>query len=295
STFNAMGKTKIIMKVSVLMNVINVVGNYFGIFVFHMGVLGVAVPTLLGRMVAALVMVIALRHRGNPIRLCRESFFPLSLPVVALIVSVSIPGALENFLFHFSKVAISSIVSTFGTNAIASYGAAGNFWSMASICSMAMGRCFVTVIGQCTGSGDKEATSFYFRYLIRLSFFLAILWNAVLFSLSPLILSGFALESGTKILTLEIIFIHNGFYALLCTYNSALPNGLRAAGDIKWVMGASIFSTVVCRLFFSWLFGIVLGMGVVGITLAMVADWSVKSMFVFFRYRSGAWQKKKLV
>ena len=295
SIFNAMGKTKIIMKVSLLMNVINVIGNYLGIFVFHMGVLGVAIPTLMGRFTASVVMIAALRREKTPLNVDFRSIFPLSFPLLSLIVSVSLPGATENFLFHFSKVAISSIVSTFGTDAIASYGAAGNFWSMASICSMAMGRCFVTVIGRSTGSGDKEATSFYFRYLMRISFLLALLWNMALLLLSPLILSGFALEGETKILTLELIVIHNVFYALLCTFNSALPNGLRAAGDIKWVMGASIFATVVCRLFFSWLLGIRMNMGVVGIALAMVADWSVKSLLVFFRYRRGVWMKKRLL
>ena len=108
-------------------------------------------------------------------------------------------------------------------------------------------------------------------------------------------ISCFALSRETKILALVIIFIHNFAFAFLCSVHSALPNGLRAAGDVKWVMGASIFSTVVCRVFFSWLFGIKLGWGVIGVTLAMVVDWSVKTVMVYSRYRSGLWLEKRVI
>ena len=293
--FNAMGKTKVIMKVSVLMNAINVIGNFIGIFILHLGVLGVAIPTLIGRLIASIVMVMALKKKDNLVSLSFKGIFPLSIPIITLIVSISIPGALENFLFHFSKVAISSMVSTFGTSSIAAYGSAGNFWSMSSICSMALGRCFVTVIGRCMGAGDKEAAKFYSKYLLRISLVFSILWNVFLLVVSPLMISCFALSRETKILALVIIFIHNFAFAFLCSVHSALPNGLRATGDAKWVMGASIFSTVVCRVFFSWLFGIKFGWGVIGVTLAMVVDWSVKTVMVYSRYRSGLWLEKRVI
>ncbi len=295
ATFNAMGKTKVIMKVSVLMNTINVVGNFIGIFIFHLGVLGVAIPTLIGRVVAAVVMIVALKRKDNMVKLSLRGVFPLSFPIIGLIVSISIPGALENFLFHFSKVAITSMVSSFGTSSIAAYGSASNFWAMSSICSMALGRCFVTVIGRCMGSGDKEAAKYYSSYLLRISFVFSVLWNLLLMIVTPIVLSLYALSSETKNLTLIIVFIHNFAFAFLCAVHSALPNGLRAAGDVKWVMWASLFSTVVCRVFFSWLFGMKFGWGVIGITLAMVVDWTIKAMLVYFRYHSGVWLEKKVI
>ena len=295
ATFNAMGKTKVIMKVSVLMNTINVVGNFIGIFIFHLGVLGVAIPTLIGRVVASIVMIVALKKKDNMVTFSLRSIFPLSFPIIGLIVSISIPGALENFLFHFSKVAITSMVSSFGTSSIAAYGSASNFWAMSSICSMALGRCFVTVIGRCMGSGDKEAAKYYSSYLLRISFVFSVLWNVLLIILTPIVLAGYALTPETKSLTMIIVFIHNFAFALLCAVHSALPNGLRAAGDVKWVMWASLFSTVVCRVFFSWFFGIKLGWGVIGITLAMVVDWFIKAMLVYLRYHSGIWLEKKVI
>ncbi|MCI6113863.1 MAG: hypothetical protein MR687_01080, partial [Spirochaetales bacterium] len=109
------------------------------------------------------------------------------------------------------------------------------------------------------------------------------------------VLAGYALSPETKSLTMIIVFIHNFAFALLCAVHSALPNGLRAAGEVKWVMWASLFSTVVCRVFFSWFFGIKLGWGVIGITLAMVVDWSIKAMLVYLRYHSGIWLEKKVI
>lgn len=49
--FRSIGKTQIIMYLSLLMNMINIVGNYLGIFIFHAGIAGVAVPTLVSRIV----------------------------------------------------------------------------------------------------------------------------------------------------------------------------------------------------------------------------------------------------
>lgn len=76
---------------------------------------------------------------------------------------------------------------------------------------------------------------------------------------------------------------------------NSIESGLWAAGDIKFNLYSSIFSSVICRVALSVIFGIWLNLGVIGVTLAMVCDWLIKAMMVAFRYRSGKWKQFKLI
>lgn len=75
-----------------------------------------------------------------------------------------------------------------------------------------------------------------------------------------------------------LVLIHNVFNATAYPFSGALSNGLRSAGDVKFTMYVSIISTIVVRLFLSWLLGIVFDMEVIGIALAMVSDWIVRAV-----------------
>ena len=75
----------------------------------------------------------------------------------------------------------------------------------------------------------------------------------------------------------------------------AFANGLRAAGDVKFTMYAAIFATVVCRVSLSFLFGLALQMGAVGVALAMVCDWVIKAILVIWRYKGGKWRTMRVI
>ena len=134
-------------------------------------------------------------------------------------------------------------------------GVAQSFWSMAALMGTALGLAFVTVIGQCMGAGDTEAAD----------------------------------------LVLILIVIHNIFNAFLYPFSGALANGLRAAGDVKFTMYVSIFSTIGCRVVFSVLFGIWLDLGVIGVAFAMCLDWMIRAAFFWFRFRSGRWKTFRVI
>ena len=122
--FRSMGNSRVCMKVSLAMNAINVVGNAWCVFGLHMGVEGVAIPTLVSRMFAAVVMVILVQNPENSI--CVTSFSQL-IPkpdMIKKILAVGIPSGLENGMFQFGKIALQSLVSTLGTASIAGYAVA---------------------------------------------------------------------------------------------------------------------------------------------------------------------------
>ena len=293
--FRSMGKTKAIMNVSIAMNIINVVGNAIGIFVLHAGVAGVAVPSLISRIFAAVVMLILSLDRKNSLYIQGRRVAAWDGKMLKRILNVAVPNGVENGLFQISKVALSSIVALFGTVEIAANGVAQSFWSMASLFCIAFGYAFVTVIGQCMGAGDVEAADYYNRKLLRITYLGSTLWNILILVLTPPALMFFDLSDEAKHLVILLVLIHNVGNLLLCPLAFSLSNGLRAAGDIRYTMFASIFATVICRVFFSVLFGIWMDMGVIGIALAMVCDWLIKAILVVARYRSGKWTQFQVI
>ncbi len=309
AVFRAMGQTKITMWVSLIANLINVAGNAVGIFVLKAGAAGVAWPTTISWYAAALIMTYLCMGGASSRQLLRRlnrsapdqvqvhlrqtiRLFPV---MAKRILGVAIPNSIENTLFQAAKVVLGMLVATFGTSQIAANTTGQTFWSLAACMGTAMSTVFITVIGQCAGSGDMEATSWYMRKLLRLSLVLAIVWNIMVMILAPLLLPLYDLTAETKRLILIIVAIHNLFSALVQPFAMALSSGLRAAGDVKFTMWASLFCTVVCRTFLSFLLAKWMGMGVIGITLAMVLDWCIKAALDIWRFRSGRWKDKRII
>lgn len=158
-----------------------------------------------------------------------------------------------------------------------------------------MGPAFITVIGQCMGNKDTEAADYYLVKLSKITLLLSSVWNFLIFIFTPLFLRFYALEPETKQLVIWLVLIHNIFNAAAFPFSEALSNGLRAAGDVKFTMYVSVLSTIVGRLFLSYLFGIVLGMGVIGIAVAMVCDWVICAVIFIWRQKSGKWKEFKVV
>lgn len=293
--FRSMGKTKTLMVVSIIMNIINVIGNAIGVFALRAGVAGVAYPSLISRAFAAVVMLWLSANQDNPICIQIRQVFTWQTRMVRRIFHIAVPNSIENWLFQISKVALSSIVTMFGTVQIAANGVAQSFWSMAALFCLAMGPAFITVVGQYMGAGDSEGAEYYMKKLLRLTYLGGITWNAVFFLIAPFILRLYSLSDEAVRLVLILIVLHNIFNALFCPVAFSVSNGMRAAGDVKFTMFASIFSTVVCRVALSVLFGVKLNLGIIGITLAMVADWGIHAVLVVWRYNSGKWKTFEVI
>ena len=86
--------------------------------------------------------------------------------------------------------------------------------------------------------------------------------------------------------------IHAGFAMLLWPLSFVLPNALRAANDVKFTMIVSIASMACWRVGFSYIIGVRMGMGAIGVWIAMVVDWVCRVTCFVTRFRSGVWKEK---
>lgn len=288
--YRSLGKTKVTMKISLVSNVINLIGNLIGVFVLKAGVAGVAYPSLIARAFSAIAISWLCFRKINGVYYRKKWVFSWNAGLLSKILRIAVPNGIEKGLFQLVKVAVSSIVALFGTWQIAANGIAQSIWSMAALCGLTMSPVFITVIGQCMGAGDPEEAEYYFKTLTKITIIISLLWNGLILAATPLLMRFYALEAQTKELIFQLVLIHNLFNAVAFPFSGAVSSGLRAAGDVKYTTIVSILSTAVGRLILSWLFGMVFNMGVMGIAAAMCCDWTFQAILYILRVRSGKWK-----
>ena len=288
--FRSMGNSQITLKVSILMNIINVVGNAFCIFILKMGVAGVAIPSLISRAFAGIALYILLRNPKHIIHFDKEPF-RLDFTIIRNILYIGIPSGIENGLFQLGRVLVVSIISGFGTVQIAANGVANNLDGMGCIMGQAMNLATITVIGQCVGANDEKQIRYYTKKLLLITYAGSALIIGFIITNLSWILSLYGLSQETTELAALLIRIHNLNALIMWPLAFVLPNALRACNDVKFTMYISIFSMFAFRIGLSYVIGIRMGMGAVGVWIAMIVDWIFRLIMFIGRYRGGYWKK----
>lgn len=289
--YRSMGNAQITLKISLLMNVINVVGNAIGVYVLKLGVAGVAIPSLVSRGVAGVVLFTLLHNPDNLVFLTREKF-KVDATIVKRILFIGIPSGIENGIFQLGRVLVVSIIAAFGTSQIAANGVANSLDSMGCIVGQAMSLAMITVIGRCVGAGEEGQVRYYTKKLLGETYFYTAVINSIILLLLPWILQIYGLGEETTRLSYILVMIHDGMAIFLWPASFVLPNMLRACNDAKYTMVVSIFSMITFRIGFSYLFGVHMGWMAVGVWAAMVIDWVFRVLCFVGRYLAGTWRKK---
>ncbi|MCI9217610.1 MATE family efflux transporter [Lachnospiraceae bacterium 42-17] len=295
AVFRAMGNSKVSMKVSIIMNVINVGGNALLIYGFHRGTEGVAIPTLVSRMTAAVIIIILLCNEKQTLHIKKSWHYRIDWSHVKKILSVGIPNGLENSMFQLGKILVLSLVSSFGTYAIAA-NAVGNAIALFVILpGMAINLAVTTVIARCVGAGDYEQVKYYNKKFLIIVHTGVTIMVCGIFSILPFIIRAYNLSDAAAEATTQIIHFHGISTILIWPSSFTLPATFRASGDVKACMYISIFSMWIFRVIFSYILGKYLNMGVFGVWVAMVIDWVFRGICFWIRYFRGTWRKKALV
>lgn len=289
--FRAMGNSNVAMKTSLLMNSINVFGNALLIFGFHRGVEGVAIPTVVSRGVACVVILVLLNDQKHELHILHPYPFKIKWNVLRKILYIGIPNGLENSMFQLGKIAVLSLVSGLGTASLAANAVGNNIANFAILPGMSFGFALLTVCAQCVGAGDFEQVKYYTKHMMRVEYLCLIASNLIVILALPFILSVYNLSDEAAQYANDIILYHAACVVTIWPLSFTLPNTLRAAADVKITMVLSIISMWVFRFGFSYMLTMVFHMGIFGVWVAMTIDWLVRGIFFVCRYRSGRWQK----
>lgn len=288
--FRIMGNSRVSMQVSMIMNVINVCGNAILIFGFHRGTEGVAIPTLVSRITAAVLIVVLLCRQNMPIHIDKSLRYRPEWTMIKRILGIGIPNGMENAMFQLGKIIVLSLVSTFGTYAIAANAVCNVVAGFQILPGMAINLAITAVIARCIGAGEHGQAEYYTKKLLKLVYISIWAINLIILALVPAILWAYNLSDVTAQTARGIMYFHAASASLIWPVAFSLPATLRAAGDAKVTMVIALVTMWLFRIVFSYVLGGYFGLGVLGVWIAMVIDWVVRAICMALRYKSGKWK-----
>ena len=293
--YRSMGNSKVSMLTSTLMNAINIAGNALLIFGFHMGVAGAAIASLFARMVGAVLITCLLRFKPHVIQL--EAVFKLDFQpeMIKNILKFGVPTGLENGMFQIGRLMTQGLVATFGLTATTANAIGMSLSAFPQIPGTAIGLAMVTVVGQCIGARRQEEAKRYTLKLTGLAYLAMGALNLVMLALLPVVIGIYNPSPATAALARELMLYCIACTILLWPASFVLPNGLRAAGDVRFTMTVSIVSMWAFRIGFSYLLAKGLQMGVRGVWIAMTIDWAFRILCFAIRFFRGKWMNKQLI
>ena len=294
AVFRTMGNSKVPMYLSMMMNAINVGGNAILIFGFGMGVAGAATSTLVSRVISAVAIILLLCSPEHLLHLERPFSFKLDFGMLKKIAYIGIPNGLENGMFQLGKIMVLSMITGFGTASIAANAVSNIIATFQVLPGMSVGMAVITVCSRCVGAGDYEAARYYTRKILKLVHILIIVFSVTTLVALPGIMHLYNLSDDAMTFTKQIIWYHGICCMLIWPEAFTLPNTLRAASDVKFCMILSIISMWVFRIAFSYIIAVRMGMGVLGVWIAMTIDWAVRAVLFIIRYRGKRWQHKSI-
>lgn len=291
------GFTKDTMYVTIGMNIINVIANYFVIFgpfgfpVF--GVEGVAFATAGSRLIGFIVLLGLLFKRSEGL-LPKASFFKYRKIHVKNLLSIGIPSAGEHLSYNTSQMAITYFIAQMGTVAITTKVYTQNIMMFIFLFSIAIGQGTQILIGHYIGA--KETERAYHRCLksLKLAIAISLAVAVVVYSSSNVLLGIFTdnatiIAQGSMLLLLTVVLEPGR------AFNLVVINSLRAAGDVRFPVYIGILSMWGIAVTLAWFLGLYLGLGLVGVWIAFTVDEWLRGILMLYRWRSRVWVSKAFV
>ncbi len=293
--YRACGNSKFTMKTALIANVANIVGNTLFIFIFQMGAAGAAVSTLISRALCAFVVFYGLRKPGYAIQLTNYFSIRPDFNLIVKILAIGVPSGIENGMFQFGKLAIQSTVSSLGTAAIAAQAMTIIFENVNGMAAVGIGIGLMTVVGQSIGAGRQEEAKYY---IVKLAGYaeIAMIISCILVYLAArpvTILAGMSAESTA--MCMQMILAITIVKPILWVPSFTPPNGLRAAGDVRFSMITATLTMWLCRVALSIFLMRVVKTGPIGVWYGMFADWGVRGVIFTIRFVRGKWLRFKVI
>ena len=295
--FRAMGNSNVSMFCSLIVNIVNITVNAVLIYGFGMGAAGAGIGTLVSRIAAAVIIMALLGHKNNTVRVEGVFRFEFRGDMVKRILFVGIPNGLENGMFQAGKLVVLNLIATFGTSAVAANAIANSIAGVVNVPGMSIGLAIITVVGRCMGAGETGQATHYTKRLVGASYACMLVMSAGLFFFADTLASWFNLSPQAVQEAAQVLRACAVGNVLFWPMAFTLPNSLRAAGDAMFTMGVSLCSMFACRVALSYVLACEwgLGLGLLGVWLAMIADWVVRAVFFLARYRQGKWKRIKVI
>ncbi|NLA85602.1 MAG: MATE family efflux transporter, partial [Clostridiales bacterium] len=301
------GDTRTPMKVTMLMNIVNVIlsyvlmygvsfnNRYFYLNIPGFGVTGAAIGISIARIFGAAMMLFILFKGSSLIHLKDIWLFRFNMNYLKSVFGVGLPAGFESLLFNIGRLITQIFIVGMGTAATASNYIANSIANIVYVPGNAFCIVIVTMVGQSLGKKNIEEAEDTMLYLVKFSSLCLLIVCAVVFPISRFLVSLYSKESIVIDLAVDIVRLALVMVPLFWSAAFVLPAGLRGAGDVKYTMLISIAGMWLCRIVMGYVLGIRLGLGVQGVWIGMYMDWTIRGTLYLIRLKSGKWKQKKVI
>ena len=293
--FRSMGNSRVSMYAAAVMNVVNVAGNAFLIYVMKWGVAGAGISTLVSRALGAVFLTRLLSDKKNAIyieKLWKPNF---DRGLIGRILGIGVPNGLENGMFQIGKLLVMSLIAGLGTSAIAANAIGNSMSGLAVLPGSAIGLGMVTVVGQCMGAGKPDEAAGNVKKLMLAAHAMMLFTCAILFFFPRQLVGLYNLSPEASTMAVQIIRFYGVCAFIIWPCSFTLPSALRGAGDARFTMIVSMISMWTFRIGFSYLLALRFNMGLMGVWIAMVIDWVARSTAFIWRFLRGKWRDIKVI
>lgn len=285
------------MLVTVLVNIMNIIGNYSLIFgkwgMPALGAEGAAISTSVARGVSMMVLFVILFRKHIP-RFPLNYFRPFPWVELKNLLKVGLPSAGENMSYSFSQVVITYFINILGNNALATRTYTVNIVMFVYLFAIAMAQGGAISIGHLVGQKKIRAAYLLGKYVMRLSILVSLVLSCVWAASGHFIFSMLTdnqeiIKMGVTIMMVDIIV------EIGRAVNIYATNALRSAGDVNFPFYVGVAVQWTVSVGFSYLFGIYWGWGLVGMWCAFLLDENIRALLFVKRWNSMRWAKKGFI
>ena len=293
AVLRAHGYTRDAMVVAIGQNILNVIGNSILLFGLwgapKMGVEGVALSTVLSRVVACAVMWALLSYRIH-LRVRLADFFEFPKERLSRILHIGLPAAAEQTSWFLAFMTVTAFTARMGDQSLATQSYAMQLVWVIVLCSVAIGLATEIIIGHLVGAGEFDAAYEQLLRSLRVGLVISLAVATLVALLSPWLLGIFTKDPviiATGVMLMRIgILLEPGR-----VFNLVVINALRATGDARYPVLMGVFSMWGVLVLGSWFFGTYLGLGLLGVWIAMTADEWLRGLMMYRRWKQRKWLK----
>lgn len=295
--FRSNGLMQQSLVISLCINVLNVAGNYILIYgklgMPELGIAGVAISSAFSRAVG-LVMIIYVFYKHIRVKISLRYLRPFPFELLQKLLRIGLPAGGESISYSVMQMVILACINQMGTVSINAKIYTGMIVLFSYLYSCAVAEANQILVGYLVGSGEeKEAEKRAIKTLIPAMIVTFVLSVAV-YLLGDRILTIFTDNQEIISLAKKAMFI-DIFLELGRTVNMVLIGSMQAAGDTKFPVKVGISSMWGISVLFSYALGLWLGLGLVGVWIAMALDEICRAVVFAIRWKRGSWKGRSMV
>lgn len=294
SILRSFGLMKEVMYVAAIMNIINIIGNTLlinGLFGFpQLGILGAAISTNISKCIG-LILIFALFRKNIAVELSFKYLRPFPKETLKNLLKIGLPSGGEELSYNLSQVYIFKFINLFGTAIIATKVYCSLLANVSYVYSIALANATQIMVSYLMGAMDLEKVRKRVWTTTGISMIIALSITGIIYINSDWIFRIFTSDPAIISLGKKIILIEF-FLEIGRTVNIVMTKCLVAVGDVMFPVITGIIFMWFVAVLFSYIVGVRMGYGLIGIWIVMTIDESLRGIIFILRFRSKKWEKK---